>query len=255
MVSSAPRVRTITARPLRRASDSMAVVRRAKMRPTVVCRIVDSWRLAYVTSSRSACSVDCRLCEAASRSSPNTASALVTVSMRLSAAAGAPQGRGGPMSLRASTSDARSSRSDSATSRERSAREARPSRTRSIASKRSSRRSTSSAATRIVVVLSSIMLERGGGSDSKGPMEGMLGREECGICEGLPRCRSIASAASGSSSSAPSTTRHRATSCVASAAPPVESTLFSRSSSPWQNQDIGSSPTALAAPFIVWTWR
>ena len=94
IVSSAPRVRTMTARPLRRASDSMAVVSRAKMRPTVVCRIVESCFFASATSSRSACSVVWRRTEAASRSSPNAPSDAATSSMRRRAAAGAPQGRG-----------------------------------------------------------------------------------------------------------------------------------------------------------------
>ena len=63
------------------------------------------------------------------------------------------------------------------------------------------------------------------------------------------------SAASGSSTSAPSTARYRASSERAVLADVSCVAPFRRSSSPWQNQLMGSSPTALAAPFIVWTWR
>ena len=62
-------------------------------------------------------------------------------------------------------------------------------------------------------------------------------------------------AVSGSSSSAPSTTRQRATSCTRRPRGVGRVRAFRRSSRPWQNQLIGSSPTALAAPFIVCTCR
>ena len=83
----------------------------------------------------------------------------------------------------------------------------------------------------------------------------MLGIEPRGSWDGLPRARSVASAVSGSSRSAPSTTRHRATSWSAARAVSVPSAPFTRSSRPWQNQLIGSSPTELPAPFMVCTWR
>ena len=255
MVSSAPRVRTMTARPLRRASDSIAVVRRAKIRPTVVWRIVESCFLASATLV--AQRVLGRVQPAstrASRSSPKAPSERRHF-------VDAPERRGGraPGPGRADEPQRLDQR-------------------RARVSRRAAARSRAALCARGAIRLAGAgrwrRTARGGGRRrrpgrgwSPSPPRRPTTAEDPSpttASDGAARQRAALAAATACRGRAawpgPSRARRAARRGPRANAPPPGAPPArrpsrrrpcSRSSRPWQNQPIGSSPTALAAPFMV----